>query len=59
MGADGTETFTPRTIIYDLKGGFGTLRKYNALYDLTQDRDDIQGLWWVLSAGPNVVLDAC
>ncbi|KAI0023234.1 tubulin domain-containing protein [Xylariomycetidae sp. FL0641] len=37
LGADGTETFMPRTVIYDLKGGFGTLRKINALYDATED----------------------
>jgi len=36
MGADGTETFTPRTVIYDLKGGFGSLRKINALYDIDE-----------------------
>ncbi|KAG6013390.1 hypothetical protein E4U43_007309 [Claviceps pusilla] len=33
IGADGTETFLPRTVIYDLKGGFGALRKINPLYD--------------------------
>ncbi|KAK0738441.1 tubulin domain-containing protein [Schizothecium vesticola] len=34
LAADGhTETYTPRTVIYDLKGGFGSLRKLNALYD--------------------------
>jgi len=33
LGADGAETFMPRTVIYDLKGGFGSLRKTNALYD--------------------------
>lgn len=27
----------PRTVIYDLKGGFGSLRKINALYDITDD----------------------
>ncbi|KAI1810744.1 tubulin domain-containing protein [Poronia punctata] len=37
LGVDGTETFMPRTVIYDLKGGFGTLRKLNALYDITED----------------------
>ncbi|KAI0392196.1 tubulin domain-containing protein [Xylariaceae sp. FL0594] len=37
LGVDGTETFTPRTVIYDLKGGFGTLRKLNALYDISDD----------------------
>ncbi|KAI8950851.1 tubulin domain-containing protein [Xylaria longipes] len=37
LGADGTETFMPRTVIYDLKGGFGTLKRLNDLYDITQD----------------------
>ncbi|KAM0275850.1 hypothetical protein ACHAQH_007360 [Verticillium albo-atrum] len=36
-GADGAETFLPRTVIYDLKGGFGSLRKINALYDPGDD----------------------
>jgi hypothetical protein len=35
IGADGTETFLPRTVIYDLKGGFGSMRKINPLYDST------------------------
>ncbi|KAJ5126624.1 hypothetical protein N7448_007403 [Penicillium atrosanguineum] len=43
VGADGSETYTPRTVIYDLKGGFGTLRKYNALYELSEDV--VAGLW--------------
>ncbi|KAH8202458.1 hypothetical protein TruAng_003358 [Truncatella angustata] len=33
IGADGTETYMPRTVIYDLKGGFGSMRKINALYE--------------------------
>ncbi|KAI1337770.1 tubulin domain-containing protein [Xylariaceae sp. FL0016] len=37
LGADGTETFMPRTVIYDLKGGFGTLRRLNALYEVSDD----------------------
>ncbi|RAL16706.1 misato family protein [Aspergillus homomorphus CBS 101889] len=45
VAADGSETFTPRTVIYDLKGGFGTLRKYNALYQLSEDANPGQGLW--------------
>lgn len=45
VGADGSETYTPRTIIYDLKGAFGTLRKYNALYELSEDANPGQGLW--------------
>ncbi|ORY69817.1 tubulin domain-containing protein [Pseudomassariella vexata] len=44
LGADGTETYMPRTVIYDLKGGFGSLRKINALYDATEDGVP-QGLW--------------
>ncbi|KAL2145100.1 hypothetical protein VTI28DRAFT_7979 [Corynascus sepedonium] len=37
IAPDGTETFMPRTVIYDLKGAFGTLRKVNALYDVNDD----------------------
>ncbi|KAM4055389.1 tubulin domain-containing protein [Hirsutella rhossiliensis] len=33
LGQDGTETFLPRTVVYDLKGGFGSLRRINPLYD--------------------------
>ncbi|KAL3428351.1 misato Segment II myosin-like domain-containing protein [Phlyctema vagabunda] len=50
IGADGSETFTPRTLIYDLKGGFGSLRKLNALYEL-EEPDQQQALW----NGPTVV----
>ncbi|KAK4935736.1 mtDNA inheritance, partitioning of the mitochondrial organelle [Elasticomyces elasticus] len=45
IGADGHETFTPRTVIYDLKGGFGTLRKFNALYENREETAPVQGLW--------------
>ncbi|KAJ5614737.1 hypothetical protein N7528_008391 [Penicillium herquei] len=45
VGADGSETYTPRTVIYDLKGGFGTLRKYNALYEMSEGIQSGQGLW--------------
>jgi hypothetical protein len=34
----------PRTVIYDLKGGFGSLRKINALYEVEDDGSS-QGLW--------------
>ncbi|KAK6585520.1 hypothetical protein PZA11_002247 [Diplocarpon coronariae] len=44
LGADGSETFTPRTLIYDLKGGFGSLRKINALYEIEEPVAP-QGLW--------------
>ncbi|KAL2753837.1 hypothetical protein ACRALDRAFT_1064949 [Sodiomyces alcalophilus JCM 7366] len=39
QGVDGTETFLPRTVIYDLKGGFGSLGTINTLYDSTRDWD--------------------
>ncbi|KAK3302258.1 tubulin domain-containing protein [Chaetomium strumarium] len=42
---DGTETFMPRTVIYDLKGAFGTLRKINALYDVNEESSPPQALW--------------
>lgn len=45
LGVDGVETFTPRTLIYDLKGGFGSLRKFNALYEIDEGRDLLRGLW--------------
>lgn len=37
VASDGSDTFLPRTVVYDLKGGFGSLRKINALYDATDD----------------------
>ncbi|RMZ92701.1 hypothetical protein DV736_g28, partial [Chaetothyriales sp. CBS 134916] len=42
---DGTDTYMPRTVIYDLKGGFGTLRKINALYEVEDDTGPLRGLW--------------
>lgn len=46
LGADGSETYTPRTLIYDLKGAFGTLRRENALYQLErQENPQSQGQW--------------
>jgi len=34
---DGTDTFTPRTVIYDFKREFGALRKINDLYNALSD----------------------
>ncbi len=45
QGVDGTETFTPRTVIYDLKGGFGSLRKFNTLYEIDNEPTQAHGLW--------------
>ncbi|KAE9379258.1 tubulin nucleotide-binding domain-like protein [Stipitochalara longipes BDJ] len=50
IGADGNETFTPRTLIYDLKGGFGSLRKINALYEIEEPAVQ-HGVW----NGPAVI----
>jgi len=36
-GEGGVQTYTPRTLHYDLKGGFGSLRKVNALYSATEE----------------------
>ncbi|KAL2164364.1 hypothetical protein VTH06DRAFT_3580 [Thermothelomyces fergusii] len=47
IAPDGTETFMPRTVIYDLKGAFGTLRKVNALYEVGDDNPvDAASLIW-------------
>lgn len=37
LGYRGEETFTPRTLIYDLKGAFGSMRKGIGLYDEVED----------------------
>jgi hypothetical protein len=34
----------PRTVIYDLKGGFGSLKKINALYEV-EDQGQSSSLW--------------
>ncbi|GJN75073.1 mtDNA inheritance protein Dml1 [Purpureocillium lilacinum] len=46
VGHDGSETFLPRTVIYDLKGGFGSLRKINPLYDATLESDAAADSLW-------------
>ncbi|KAL8789968.1 MAG: hypothetical protein Q9213_000854 [Squamulea squamosa] len=45
QGPKGEDTYTPRTLIYDLKGGFGTLRKWGDLYDTGDTDTDTQNLW--------------
>ncbi|KAL9594577.1 MAG: hypothetical protein Q9219_006961 [cf. Caloplaca sp. 3 TL-2023] len=44
-GPSGEDTFTPRTLIYDLKGGFGSLRKWGGLYDQGRVDDNLKDLW--------------
>ncbi|RDA93344.1 hypothetical protein CP533_0325 [Ophiocordyceps camponoti-saundersi (nom. inval.)] len=53
IGHDGRETFLPRTVIYDLKGAFGSLRKINALYDAVPQVDAAESL--SLWSGPSTV----
>ncbi|KAL8675585.1 MAG: hypothetical protein Q9168_000097 [Polycauliona sp. 1 TL-2023] len=45
QGPKGEDTYTPRTLIYDLKGGFGNLRKWGGLYDQGDIDPDSQSLW--------------
>ena len=46
IGADGAETFTPRTLIYDFKSNFGPLKKENALYEEQPGDEDHFRLWY-------------
>ena len=53
INAKGEETYTPRTLVYDLKGGFGGLRKWGGLYDQQMnlderpEEDEEDGIWYV------------
>ena len=51
IGADGSETFLPRTVLYDLKGGFGSLKKINALYETTEETSS-DPVWFVIPNNP-------
>lgn len=41
MTSKGVETYTPRALIYDLKGGFGSINKYK-LYETPPAQDHYQ-----------------
>jgi hypothetical protein len=46
IAPDGSDTFTPRTLVYDLKGSFGSMRKVNALYEPEDDGSlERPGVW--------------
>ncbi|KAL8678020.1 MAG: hypothetical protein Q9186_005589 [Xanthomendoza sp. 1 TL-2023] len=45
QGPKGEDTYTPRTLIYDLKGGFGGLRKWGGLYDQGDVNGATDNLW--------------
>ncbi|CDS11095.1 hypothetical protein LRAMOSA03359 [Lichtheimia ramosa] len=44
LSSTGVETYTPRVLVYDLKGGFGSLNKYNALF-AAQDEMSMPVQW--------------
>lgn len=46
IAPDGSDTYTPRALLYDLKGAFGTLRRENALYEIQQEVDPMQQNPW-------------
>lgn len=46
IAPDGSDTYTPRALLYDLKGAFGTLRRENALYEVQQEVDPLQQNPW-------------
>ncbi|KAL1598691.1 mtDNA inheritance, partitioning of the mitochondrial organelle [Paraconiothyrium brasiliense] len=46
IAPDGSDTFTPRALIYDLKGAFGSMKKVNALYEPEEDVNiDRSSVW--------------
>ncbi|KAL8697940.1 MAG: hypothetical protein Q9201_006845 [Fulgogasparrea decipioides] len=45
QGPSGGDTYTPRTLIYDLKGEFGGLRKWGGLYNQGDVEGDMNNLW--------------
>lgn len=48
LGYRGEETFTPRTLIYDTKGAFGSMKKGIGLYDedeKVRSEGNYSGVW--------------
>jgi hypothetical protein len=47
IGAGGIETYLPRTVIYDVKGGFGSLKKESELYkaESSASTADVNAVW--------------
>ncbi|CAB5205145.1 unnamed protein product [Rhizophagus irregularis] len=42
----GIETYTPRLLLYDLKGGFGSLKKINKLYEESPGKNELHESTW-------------
>jgi len=53
VGADGSDTYLPRVVIYDFKSSFGTLRRINELYEVLHDDAGRSNIWYVLVFYPN------
>lgn len=55
-GLGGADTFLPRTVVYDLKAGFGSLRRANGLYEdasaAAEDAAAADALWHVFVTPP-------
>jgi len=47
VGADGSDTYLPRVVIYDFKSSFGTLRKLNELYEVMDSDQRSSNIWYV------------
>jgi hypothetical protein len=47
IGTGGIETYLPRTVIYDVKGGFGSLKRENELYEaeFSASAADLDAVW--------------
>jgi len=58
IGADGSDTYLPRAVIYDFKAGFGTLRRVNELYEVVEggNASGNGNVWYVTFA---VILLMC
>lgn len=52
LGPTGLETYTPRTLIYDFKAEFGSLKKNNELYEVQQENGPQDGLWYAELSDP-------
>lgn len=46
VATNGAETYSPRTLVYDLKENFGALRKTEGEY--VEQRDQTGAVWYVL-----------
>ena len=50
IAPDGTDTYSPRALIYDLKGAFGSLRQISALYETQEQQDAARNSLWCVTS---------